>query len=100
MCICYLNLWKAHNILDSRHYRHILLRNLRNVAKVILCNILKVSINSVEPEIEDMRGLKINTNFFLKLLNSEWLVDLKHKPLEDKEVTKIVGHQELSIRER
>ena len=34
------------------------------------------------------------------MLNDQWLVDLKHKPLEDKEVTKIVGHQELSIQER
>ena len=25
-----------------------------------------------------------------------WLVDLKHKPLEDKGVMDIVGHQELS----
>ena len=51
-------------------------------------------------QIEDMRGLKIDMNFFLKILNDERLVDLKHKPLEDKEVTKIVGHQELSIQER
>ena len=28
------------------------------------------------------------------------IVDLKHKPLEDKEVTEIVGCQELSIQER
>ena len=40
-----------------------------------------------------------NINFFLKMLNREWLVDLKHNPLEDKEVTKIVGHQELSVQE-
>ena len=32
------------------------------------------------------------------MLNGEWLVDLKHKPLEDKEVTKMVGHQELEGR--
>ena len=44
-----------------------------------------------------MHGLKIDTNFFLKMLNGEWLV--KHKPLEDKEVTKISGHQGLSIQE-
>ena len=31
-------------------------------------------------------------DFFLTMLDGEWLVDLKHKPLEDKEVTKIVGH--------
>ena len=47
-----------------------------------------------------MRGLKIDTNFFLKMLNDERLVDLKHKPLEDKKVTEIVGHQELSIQKR
>ena len=47
-----------------------------------------------------MRGQKIDIIFFLKLLKGEWLVDLKHKPLEDKEVTKIVGHQELSLQER
>ena len=48
-----------------------------------------------------MCDLKIDINFFLKcLMHGEWLVDLKHKPLEDKEVTKIVGHQELSIQER
>ena len=34
------------------------------------------------------------------MLNSEQLVDLKHKPLEDKVVTKIVGNQELSIQKR
>ena len=28
-----------------------------------------------------MHGLKIDTNFFLKVLNGEWLV--KHKPLEE-----------------
>ena len=49
---------------------------------------------------EDMRGLKIDTNFFLKIHNGEQLVNLKHKPLEDKEVMEIVGHQELSIQER
>ena len=47
-----------------------------------------------------MRGLKIDANFFLKMLNGERLVDLKHKPLEDEEVTEIVGHQELLIQER
>ena len=31
------------------------------------------------------------------MLNRERLVDLKHKPLEDKEVIEIVGHQDLSI---
>ena len=36
----------------------------------------------------------------LIMLNGEWIVDLKHKPLEGKEVTKIVGYQELSIQER
>ena len=51
-------------------------------------------------QIDDMHGLKIDTNFFLIMLNSEWLVDLKHKPLEDKEVMKISGHQGLSIQER
>ena len=50
--------------------------------------------------IDDMRGLKINTNFILIMLNGERLVDLKHKPLEDKEVMKISGHQGLSIQER
>ena len=34
---------------------------------------------------------KIDTNFFLKMLNDERLVDLKHKPLEDKEVTRTPG---------
>ena len=38
--------------------------------------------------------------FFLKMLNGEQLVNLKHKPLEDKEVTKISGHQGLSTQER
>ena len=38
--------------------------------------------------------------FFSKMLNGERSVDLKHKPLEDKEVTEIEGHQELSIHER
>ena len=38
--------------------------------------------------------------FFLKMLSSERVVDLEHKPLEDKEVMKITGHQELSIQER
>ena len=47
-----------------------------------------------------MRGLKIDTNFFLKVINSEQLVNLKHKPLEDKEVTKIIGHQRLLIQKR
>ena len=28
------------------------------------------------------------------MLNGEQLVDFKHEPLEDKEVTKIVGHKE------
>ena len=28
------------------------------------------------------------------------VVNLKHKPLKDKEVTKIVGHQDLSVQER
>ena len=51
-------------------------------------------------KIEDMCGLKIDTNFFLIMLNGERLVDLKYKPLEDKEVTKISGHQGLSIQER
>ena len=51
-------------------------------------------------QIEDIRGLKIDVNFFLKMLNGERLVNLKHKPLEDKEVTKISGHQGLSIQER
>ena len=51
-------------------------------------------------QIEDMHGLKIDTNFFLIMLNSEWLVNLKHKPLEDKEVMKISVHQGLSIQER
>ena len=37
---------------------------------------------------------------FLKMLNDKRLVDLKHKPLEDKEVMKISGHQGLSIQER
>ena len=32
--------------------------------------------------IEDIRGLKIDMNFFLKMLNGERLVNLKHKPLE------------------
>ena len=49
--------------------------------------------------IEDMCGLKLDMNFF-KMLNGERLVDLKHKPLEDKEVTKISGHQGLLIQER
>ena len=44
-----------------------------------------------------MSGLKIDTNFFINMLNGERVVDLKHKPLEDNEVMKIVGHQELSI---
>ena len=47
-----------------------------------------------------MRGIKIDTNIFLKMLNDEWLVNLKHKTLEGKEVTKTAGHQELSIQER
>ena len=47
--------------------------------------------------IENMHGLKIDTNFFLKMLNGEWLV--KHKSFEDKEVIKISGHQGLSIQE-
>ena len=38
--------------------------------------------------------------FFSKMLNGEPLFDLKHKPLEDKEVAKISGHQGLSIQER
>ena len=46
--------------------------------------------------IEDMHGLKIKIN--TRMFNGEWLIDLKHKPLEDKEVTKIAGHQELSIK--
>ena len=37
---------------------------------------------------------------FLKALNGEQLVDLKHKPLEDKEITKILGLQVLSLQER
>ena len=44
--------------------------------------------------IEDMHGLKVNP----KVLNGERLIDLKHKPLKDKEVTEIAGHQELSIK--
>ena len=51
-------------------------------------------------QIEDMRGLKIDMNFFLKMLDGERLVNLKHKLLEDKEVMKISGHQGLSIQER
>ena len=47
-----------------------------------------------------MHGLKTDMNVSLKMLNGERSVDLKHKPLEDKEVTEIVGHQELSIHER
>ena len=47
-----------------------------------------------------MRGLKIDTNFFLKILNDEWLVDPKHKTLEDKEVAKISEHQGLSVHEK
>ena len=43
---------------------------------------------------------KIDMNFFLIMLNGEWLVGLKHKPLEDKEVTKISVHQGFSIQER
>ena len=31
---------------------------------------------------EDMRGLKIDIIFFLKMLNGERLINLKHKPLE------------------
>ena len=47
-----------------------------------------------------MHGLKIDTNFFLKVLNGEcWVVNLEYKLLEDKEIMKIVGHQELSIQE-
>ena len=40
-------------------------------------------------------SLKIDTNFFLKMLNGEQLVDFKHKPLEDKETS---GHQGLKGR--
>ena len=47
-----------------------------------------------------MRGLKIDTNFFLKMLNSERLVDPKHKTLKDEEVAQISGHHGLSIQER
>ena len=47
-----------------------------------------------------MSGLKIDTNFFLKILNGEQLFNLKHRPIEDKEVMKTVGHQELSLQER
>ena len=34
-----------------------------------------------------MHGLKIDMNFFLKMLNGERLINPKHKTLEDKEVT-------------
>ena len=36
-----------------------------------------------------------NRCIFSKKLNSGWAVDLKHKSLEGKEVTKILGHQGL-----
>ena len=52
-----------------------------------MVEIQKDSNNGEFIRIEDMRGLKIDTNFFLKVFNGEWLVDLKHKTLEDKEVT-------------
>ena len=35
-----------------------------------------------------MHGLKIDMNFFLKMLNGERLINPKHKTLEDKEVTR------------
>ena len=37
---------------------------------------------------------------FSKKLSGEQLVNLKHKPLEDEEMTMISGHQGLSQQER
>ena len=54
----------------------------------------------ITQSIEDMRGLKIDMKFFLKMLNDEWLVNLKHKPLEHREITTILGHQGLLLQER
>ena len=49
-------------------------------------------------QIEDMHNFacpKTNTNVFLKKVNGERLVNLKHKSTENKEITKISGHQGL-----
>ena len=48
--------------------------------------------------IENMHNFtcpKINTNLFLKKLNGDWLVDLKHKSPANKEIMKMSVHQGL-----